>query len=322
MEKQADQKTISSYVFVGGLKATFTENTILNFFKKYGEITSISLKKSKENQNLNKGFCVLNFKDPKIAHRVIQMKEHLIKKRLVTCRKYLKGNELKKSKAEKKNKTIYISNLPRKTTNEEITYLFQRFGEVETGYTLRNEETGISKGFGFVKFIAVGSVEKALEAEEELYIRGVKISVEKFSEQKKDSEAEQGNKVDQEEKKEPAREEPKLSSFQNQNHGNFQQEPLLGIVNFNDLNFKKNHFKCQNIENNIQRISVEKRLLEKGFKLDSLNMDRVCFHPSMIEKTVEEHELKPNCKEFHFNIKASIPKMWHDLNISNLRFNR
>lgn len=83
--------------------------------------------------------------------------------RLVTCREYLKGEKLQEGKKSKNERKIYINGLPPKAVNEDIQKAFARFGKVESGYTLKEQPSGLSKGFGFVTFEAKESVNKALE---------------------------------------------------------------------------------------------------------------------------------------------------------------
>lgn len=175
-------------VFVGGLKATFTEEVISKFFGTFGEVASIELKKKKNMKNINRGFCVVTFADKKVAERVIKIKDHFIKRRLVTCRKYLRGDQLKESKEKKNERKIYISGLAPKTTNEDITNFFAKFGKVESGYTLKNEESGFSKGFGFVTFEDEEVAKEVLSKPKGLQINGSRIKIARFNYSKNEEE--------------------------------------------------------------------------------------------------------------------------------------
>src|ERR1700757_5477759 len=48
------------------------------------------------------------------------------------------------------SKKIYVGNLSFRTTEEELTTLFQQVGAVETVSIITDRDTGRSKGFGFV----------------------------------------------------------------------------------------------------------------------------------------------------------------------------
>ena len=47
-------------------------------------------------------------------------------------------------------KKVYVGNLPFRTTEDELTSLFQQVGAVESVTIITDRETGRSKGFGFV----------------------------------------------------------------------------------------------------------------------------------------------------------------------------
>ena len=48
------------------------------------------------------------------------------------------------------SKKIYVGNLPFRTTEEDLTGLFESIGAVESISIITDRETGRSKGFGFV----------------------------------------------------------------------------------------------------------------------------------------------------------------------------
>jgi len=48
------------------------------------------------------------------------------------------------------SKKIYVGNLSFRTTEEELTTLFEQIGAVESVSIITDRDTGRSKGFGFV----------------------------------------------------------------------------------------------------------------------------------------------------------------------------
>lgn len=168
-------------VFVGGVKACFTQQEIGNYFSQFGEIISIKMKKSRKKKNMNRGFCLIKFEKAKSARRVIEVKNHTLMGRLVTCREYLKGEKLKEGKKNKNDKKIYINGLPGNASNIDIIKAFSVFGEVESGYTLKEQFTGLSKGFGFVTFEKKESVDIALNSTLRVTIFNNKIEVAPFA---------------------------------------------------------------------------------------------------------------------------------------------
>jgi RNA recognition motif-containing protein len=47
-------------------------------------------------------------------------------------------------------KKVYVGNLPFRTTEEDLSSLFQQVGQVESVSIITDRDTGRSKGFGFV----------------------------------------------------------------------------------------------------------------------------------------------------------------------------
>ena len=60
-------------------------------------------------------------------------------------------------------KKIYVGNLSFRTTEEELTALFEPYGSVESVSIITDRETGRSKGFGFVS-MNDDEAEKAIAA--------------------------------------------------------------------------------------------------------------------------------------------------------------
>jgi RNA recognition motif-containing protein len=59
---------------------------------------------------------------------------------------------------------IYVGNLPKSTTNNELMTLFQQYGTVDQARVIHDRETGESRGFGFVEMPKNEEAEAAMEA--------------------------------------------------------------------------------------------------------------------------------------------------------------
>lgn len=49
--------------------------------------------------------------------------------------------------------SIYVGNLPWRTTSEDLRALFEPYGEVESTRIITDRESGRSRGFGFVDMV-------------------------------------------------------------------------------------------------------------------------------------------------------------------------
>jgi len=59
--------------------------------------------------------------------------------------------------------TIYVGSLSTDTTEETLRNHFFACGEIAKVTLLKHQETGLSRGFGFIKFNDIASRDKALE---------------------------------------------------------------------------------------------------------------------------------------------------------------
>jgi RNA recognition motif-containing protein len=61
------------------------------------------------------------------------------------------------------DKSVYVGNLSFKTSEMKLGRHFEKFGDIKNVRIIEDRETEKSKGFGYVEFENIESVEKALE---------------------------------------------------------------------------------------------------------------------------------------------------------------
>ncbi len=74
---------------------------------------------------------------------------------------------------------LLVRNLPRSTTEAELQALFEPFGLVQSCSLVMDEESGQSKGFGFVEMPKPGNGKAAMKQLNAKIISGNKIRVKK-----------------------------------------------------------------------------------------------------------------------------------------------
>jgi len=57
---------------------------------------------------------------------------------------------------------LYVGNLPKSTTQEELSVLFAQAGDVTTAEIVKDRKTGESKGFAFITMSALSEADKAV----------------------------------------------------------------------------------------------------------------------------------------------------------------
>jgi RNA recognition motif-containing protein len=73
---------------------------------------------------------------------------------------------------------LYVGNLPFSVTEEDITDLFSKYGQLKSASLIRDMETGRTKGFGFVEYINQDDAKKALELDgQDFNGRPLKVNV-------------------------------------------------------------------------------------------------------------------------------------------------
>ncbi|PMH43141.1 RNA recognition motif containing protein [Vibrio sp. 10N.286.49.B3] len=72
---------------------------------------------------------------------------------------------------------LLVRNLPRTTTQDELKALFEQYGAVVSCNLVMDEETGRSKGFGFVEMPEMDDAVKAIQELDRSKIEKEKIRV-------------------------------------------------------------------------------------------------------------------------------------------------
>ncbi len=72
---------------------------------------------------------------------------------------------------------IYVGNLPHEATEENLKEAFEAFGAVETVKVIKDNYTGRSKGFAFVKMPAKAEAQSAIEGLNGKDLKGRSINV-------------------------------------------------------------------------------------------------------------------------------------------------
>lgn len=72
---------------------------------------------------------------------------------------------------------IFVGNLSRDVTNEDLQQAFQAFGEVTTANVIRDKFSGDSRGFGFVEMPAKAAAQAAIAGLNGKDLKGRAINV-------------------------------------------------------------------------------------------------------------------------------------------------
>lgn len=81
------------------------------------------------------------------------------------------------SQDEEKKVKIYVGNISREVTDDDLREAFAVFGQVESAMVLKDKFTGESRGFGFVEMLAGSEAQSAIHGMNGKDLRGRTLNV-------------------------------------------------------------------------------------------------------------------------------------------------
>lgn len=153
-----------------------SEDGLKGLFSSYGEITSIYLPKTKDDNAIPLGFAFVNFKTPESAKRAIEeMNGKTVGGQAIYVNRAQKLSERratlramyqrKKNEVEKKRegRNLYVKNLTPDVNGCKLKDHFSRCGTITSCIVMR-AKGGVSRGVGFVCYSAREEAKKAVSA--------------------------------------------------------------------------------------------------------------------------------------------------------------
>lgn len=196
---------VNRTVFVGNLPISIKKEKIKKHFKKYGQIEAVrirgipvkDLKVSKKVAAIKKEFhpdrntvyAFIRFCNATDAKKAEEANGDLFEEH------HLRVEYCEESNKHDESKAIFIGNLSFDAEEEELWKLFNVCGPISHVRIIRDGRTGMGKGFGYVNFKNIDSVQLALEMEQvSLKNRVLRISLCNSTKAKKKNEKTSRNK--------------------------------------------------------------------------------------------------------------------------------
>jgi len=157
-EPESEYPTYQPQIYIGGISYGTTEADLKTYFSKFGEISKLTLSKTKkapDGSQKHRGFAFVAYKDKDLVQTVIAQKHTL------------GGRDLRVNEAKPKTVKLFVGGINKsKTTKETLTQHFKKFGVVEDCFCI------VSRGFGFVTLIEDGDNVKNLLEKGKMEIDG------------------------------------------------------------------------------------------------------------------------------------------------------
>jgi len=170
--RQINPETEARTVFVGNLPSSMKKKTLKQLFSKVGTVETVRFRgAARPDLKTTKKVAVITNKFHDERHNINgYVRMSTVEEAEAACElnnTQVEGLTIRvdmalKGKNHDNKKAVFLGNLDFKTEEEDVRKLFSKCGEVENVRLVRDNTTGIGKGFGYVNFATEQSVELAL----------------------------------------------------------------------------------------------------------------------------------------------------------------
>lgn len=145
-------------LFVGGLDAKTTVETLREYFSSYGTIENCDIMKERNNPQKSKGFGFITFDNPNCLDEIQKNRPHEIDGKKIETKR-----ATPKSQQYWATKKLYIKDFPKELEEEELIAemreVFGKYGTVKDIKLVKEKDNAL-KGFGFIEFEDEDAVDK------------------------------------------------------------------------------------------------------------------------------------------------------------------
>lgn len=139
-------------MFVGGLNWETTDESLRNYFSKFGELLDCTVMRDNMTGR-SRGFGFLTFADAKCVNAVIAI-DHFLDGRIIDPKRAIPREE------QDKTAKIFVGGVGLDVTEEDFDQFFSKYGTVIDAQLMIDTKTGKPRGFGFITFDSHEAVER------------------------------------------------------------------------------------------------------------------------------------------------------------------
>ncbi|KAK2807830.1 Protein phosphatase PP2A regulatory subunit B [Emmonsiellopsis sp. PD_5] len=172
------RKTGQGNVFIKNLDTAIDNKALHDTFAAFGNI--LSCKVAQDEFGNSKGYGFVHYETAEAATNAIKHVNGMLlnEKKVFVGHHIAKKDRQSKFEEMKANFTnVYVKNVDTEVTNEEFRELFEKYGDITSASLSRDNETGKSRGFGFVNFVNHESAAAAVETLNDTEFKGQKLYV-------------------------------------------------------------------------------------------------------------------------------------------------
>ena len=155
LDSELPDEIDSPKVLVQSLAESTSEDTLKEYFSKFGEVRIAKLKKDGEGKS--KGFAFIIFSDTANIAKALEQSDHEIDGAAAKLSKAMPSSE------KMKTNKLFVGGLPAALSEEQLRVYFEKYGKIQNFQFIVNKMTNTRKAFCFILFESTEAVEKITE---------------------------------------------------------------------------------------------------------------------------------------------------------------
>lgn len=164
-------------VFIGSLSYTTTDDSLRDYFAKFGELVDcVIMKESKTNKS--RGFGFVTYAKSPMVDEMMKHRPHRLDGRELETKRATPREDAGKPGAETSTKKLFVGAIKEAITEDHLRDYFTKYGKIEECVIMKDKETNKSRGFAFVTFDDYDPVDKIV-LEKFHNVNGQSIAVKK-----------------------------------------------------------------------------------------------------------------------------------------------
>lgn len=172
------RKTGQGNVFIKNLDTAIDNKALHDTFAAFGNI--LSCKVAQDEHGNSKGYGFVHYETAEAATNAIKHVNGMLlnEKKVFVGHHIPKKDRMSKFEEMKANFTnVYVKNVDPEATDDEFRELFEKYGQITSASLAHDNETGKSRGFGFVNYVRHEDAQTAVDALNDKDFRGQKLYV-------------------------------------------------------------------------------------------------------------------------------------------------
>lgn len=172
------RKTGQGNVFIKNLDIAIDNKALHDTFAAFGNI--LSCKVAQDEMGNSKGYGFVHYETAEAATNAIKHVNGMLlnEKKVFVGHHIPKKDRMSKFEEMKANFTnVYVKNVEQEVTDEEFRELFEKYGQITSASLAHDNETGKSRGFGFVNYVKHEDAAAAVDALNDTEFKGQKLYV-------------------------------------------------------------------------------------------------------------------------------------------------